>query len=85
MQGSRQLKKKKKKSREAAVVYHDLVSGRPEILSNRSSASHDAQRSVNWDISGKTESKKSEVHASRGPGPRGTVGGIWRGLGAISK
>lgn len=57
MQGSWQFEKKKK-SPEAAVVYHNLASVRPEILLSRSFASHDT-RSVNWDISGKTESKKS--------------------------
>ena len=74
MQGSRQLKKK---SQEAAVVYHDLASVRPEILSNRSFASHDAERSVNWDISGNTESKRSRVYTSQGTSPpkdRGRAG-----------
>ena len=75
MQGSRQLKKKK--SQEAAVVYHDLASVRPEILSNRSFASHDAQRSVNWDISGNTESKRSRLYTSQGTSPLRDRGRAW--------
>lgn len=84
MQGSRQLKKKKK-SREAAVVYHDLASVRPEILSNGSSASRDAERSINRDSSGKTESKKKQGAHFRKYQPPWDCWRPWGDLGANPK
>ena len=76
MQGSRQLKKKKKKAKKQPLFITTSPQWGLRFFRTGALLSHDAERSVNWDLSGNTESKTSRVHTSQGTSPRGTRGGL---------